>query len=93
MESTTANVLCSKETPGGGAVMAQLLIGNAYSTTPLSKIRFSISKIDDGVKVWADAWIETQMPGGQLNQMAMTGNDVKNSIQAGLDEIHPQKIK
>lgn len=89
LESTPSNVLCAKETQGGGAVMAQLLVGNAYSTAAQSKLRFSISKINDSVKVWADAWIESQMPGGQVNQMAMTGNDVKNSIQASLDSLNP----
>lgn len=69
--------------------MAQLLVGNAYSTAAQSKLRFSISKINDSVKVWADAWIESQMPGGQVNQMAMTGNDVKNSIQASLNSLNP----
>ena len=73
--------------------MAQLLVGNAYSTTPQSKIRFSIGKVNDDVKVWADAWIESQMPGGQVNQMPVTSNDVRNSIQSGLDELKPQTVK
>ncbi|WP_312805560.1 hypothetical protein [Atlantibacter hermannii] len=93
LESTASNVVCAKETQGGGAVMAQLLVGNAYSTTPQSKIRFSIGKVNDDVKVWADAWIESQMPGGQVNQMPVTSNDVRNSIQSGLDELKPQTVK
>ncbi|HAU8242088.1 TPA: hypothetical protein I8298_004360 [Citrobacter freundii] len=69
--------------------MAQLMVGNAYSTPAKSKLRFSISKVGNDVKVWADPWIESQMPGGQVNKMSMTGNDVKNSIQSSLDSLTP----
>lgn len=89
LESTPTNVLCEKEVQGGGSIMAQLMVGNAYSTPAKSKLRFSISKVGNDVKVWADPWIESQMPGGQVNKMSMTGNDVKNSIQSSLDSLTP----
>ncbi|MGK3451465.1 hypothetical protein, partial [Escherichia coli] len=41
-------------------------IGNAYSTTPVSKVRFTIAQLNNDTKVWADMWMETQMAMGQV---------------------------
>lgn len=89
LEATESNVLCSKETDGMEAFMAQMAIGNAYSTTPVGKLRFSIGEIGGKVKVWADAWIETQMPMGQVNQMKITDNASINALQERLDNLKP----
>ena len=90
LEATDSNVLCSKETDGMGSVMAQMAIGNAYSTTPVGKLRFSIGEIGDKIKVWTDAWIETQMAMGQVNQMKITDNASINALQERLDNLKPK---
>ncbi|QCT21742.1 hypothetical protein FEM41_19840 [Jejubacter calystegiae] len=84
-----SSVICGREQQGGSAIFTQALIGNAYSTTPVSKVRFTISQINNDVKVWADMWVETQMAMGQVQQMQVTSNDVKNIIQQRLDAIKP----
>ncbi|WP_265498258.1 hypothetical protein [Providencia rustigianii] len=90
IEATESNVLCSKETEGMGSVMAQMAIGNAYSTTPVGKLRFSIGEVGNKVKVWADAWIETQMAMGQVNQMKVSDNASINALQERLDNLKPK---
>lgn len=84
-----SSVICGKELEGGSAVFGQMLIGNAYSTTPVSKVRFTIAQVNNDTKVWADMWMETQMAMGQVQQMAITDNASKNTIQQRLDELKP----
>jgi len=86
-ESTTSSVVCGTQRKGTSGVMTQVLLGNAYSTPPMDKVRFSISKNETGVHAWADLWVETQMPGGQLQQLASTNNEDRNSIQTLMDNI------
>lgn len=78
------SVICGKET---NSTMAQILIGNAYSTPVVAKVRYTIANINKTPKVWADMWIETQMVGGQINQMPLKSNEDKNAVQKNLDEL------
>ncbi|EMO8882813.1 hypothetical protein WDT71_000478 [Shigella boydii] len=84
-----SSVICGKELEGGSAVFGQMLIGNAYSTTPVSKVKFTIAQVNNDTKVWADMWMETQMAMGQVQQMAITDNASKNTIQQRLDGLKP----
>lgn len=88
-EQTKNNVVCSREMQGGGAIFTQALIGNSYSTTPLQKVRYSVSKFKTGTKVWADAWVETQMALGQVRKMPYDDNKTKNNLQSVLDQAIP----
>lgn len=92
-EQNTNYVVCSKEMTGGGAIAMQLAIGNSYSTTPKIKARYSMSKYQNGTKVWVDAWSETQMAMGQINKMALDSNKTKNELQYVLDEEIPKILK
>lgn len=83
-------VVCSREMQGGSAILTQLAIGNAYSTNPVQKVRYSASKFGTGSKVWAEAWSETQMALGQVNKVANNDNKTKNNIQTVLDETIPK---
>lgn len=83
-ESSDSNVICGKETNN---VMAQMMVGNAYSTPSMSKIRFTISKRNNVPKVWSDMWIESQMVGGQTNQVQINNNSDINSVQRILDNL------
>ncbi len=85
----TSSVVCGKQQEGGNAVLTQALIGNAYSSTPVAKVRFTISQLNNDVKVWADMWVETQMAMGKMQQMPDTSNQAKNTIQQRLDELKP----
>lgn len=82
-----STVICGKQQEGGNAILTQALIGNSYSTPPVVKVRFSISQINNDVKVWADMWVETQMAMGQMQQMQDNSNESRNVIQQRLDEL------
>jgi len=86
-ESTDSTVICGKQRTGTSGIMTQALLGNSYSTTPVDKVRFSISKSDSGAHAWADMWVETQMVGGQMQQMPIVDNNSKNYTQYVLDNI------
>lgn len=77
-------VICGKQS---GSVLHQMAVGNANSTMAESKIRFTIATINKTPRVWADMWIESQMPGGQTNTMNLEGNVAKNQIQEWLDNL------
>ncbi len=66
---------------GSDAVLAQMAIGNSYSTTPQRKIRFTIYKIENDIKVVAQEWIESQMAFGQINIQELKSNNQRNSVQ------------
>jgi hypothetical protein len=87
IENSEAQVVCSKQTTGGAAIISQLAIGNAYSTTPDAKIRFNLVQLPDGVRVVAAAWIETQMAFGQVNTMEVNDVNTRNAIQTSLHEL------
>ncbi|EPO9568703.1 TPA: hypothetical protein ACGQLE_004295 [Escherichia coli] len=92
MTSVTENeVTCKKRLEGGGAIMTQVLIGNSYSTPPIAALHYTIGPQPDGVKVWADMWVETQMPGGQVNTMPANDNHTRNILQDGLDRLKIKK--
>lgn len=83
-DQSNYQVLCGKTMTGGDSVMAQLLIGNSYSTTPEQKIRFAIANTGSGIRVQASQWIETQMAFGQMRRQELNGgkhfNDVQNFL-------------
>lgn len=87
-ESTDATLTCSKQQEGGQAILSQALIGNAYSTTPVSKTRFTLAQVNNDTKVWADMWVETQMAFGQMQQVPITNNNVRNQVQDALDQLN-----
>ncbi|MHB9319094.1 hypothetical protein ACP3TG_08250 [Phytobacter diazotrophicus] len=86
-ESTDNTITCGKQQEGGQAILSQALIGNAYSTTPVSKTRFTLAQINSDTKVWADMWVETQMAFGQMQQVPITNNNVRNQVQDALDQL------
>jgi len=81
IESSPNQVICGTTMKGGNAVLAQMAIGNSYSTTPQRKIRFTIYKIETNVKVTAQEWIETQMAFGQVQTSELKSNNQINSVQ------------
>lgn len=85
-------VVCAKQADGTQGFFTQLAIGNAYSTTPQNKLRFSVSPKGQGAKVWLNAWSETQMAMGQVNRMPFEGNKAQNQMQDMLDNLLPQYV-
>jgi len=91
IQDTSGNqVVCGKTMEGGEAIMAQMLIGNSYSTTPELKVRFIIYQLDSNVKVTAQQWIESQMAYGQVRRIELNANHHKNDLQNFLSTMGAQ---
>ena len=87
-ERGTNTLICSKTLSGGDAVIAQIAIGNSYSTTPEQKVSFVITQRGNDVFVMATSiWIETQMAFGQTRRQDITNNKQINDIQNFLDSM------
>jgi len=87
-ERGTNTIVCSKTLTGGDAVMAQMLIGNSYSTTPEHKVSFLITQRNNDVFVMTNnIWIQTQMALGQIKTQELNNNKQYNDIQAFLDGL------
>jgi hypothetical protein len=80
-------LLCQKELPPGDAILAQLLIGNQYSTTPVLKVRFSAAQIASQTRVQVYSWIETQMAFGQVQTSEVNSNQNFNNIEQMLVQL------
>jgi len=85
--STINEVVCTKTMEGGDAMIAQLLIGNSYSSTPTVSARFTIWKAGNDVRVSAYQWIETQMAFGQMRTQELNSAEAFNNLQRELDAI------
>lgn len=87
LESSDNSVVCEKTMTGGDAVLAQVLIGNSYSTTPQQKVRFTVYPVGKSVKVSARQWVETQMAFGQIRQQELNSNAQFNDMQFFLNSL------
>lgn len=83
-ETTSNHVVCEKTMEGGDAVLAQLLVGNSYSTTPLRKVRFVAYRSGNDVKVTAQEWIQSRMAMGQVRTQELKSSNQVNSTQSFL---------
>lgn len=81
LESTADYVVCGRETKGSETFAASLAIGSSYSTTPQRKMRFTIFKVGQDVRVTAQEWIECQSAYGQTRTMELKANNQRNYIQ------------
>lgn len=82
VQSAQNEVLCTSTMQGGEAALAQLAIGNGYSTTPERKVRFNLVQRGSDVDVIAYQWVETQMAFGQVRKAPMTHPKHLNDMQA-----------
>lgn len=89
-EAAGNQVVCGKTMEGGDAVLAQLVVGNSYSTIPEQKIRFVLYQSGTEVKVSAQQWIELQMAFGQLKRQELNNNNQRNYIQQFLFSLGAQ---
>lgn len=80
-ESSTNQVVCGKTMEGQSSVLAQLLLGNASSTTPVDNLRFVMYATGSSVHVTAYQWVETQMPFGQVKRADLNGNKQRYDLQ------------
>lgn len=90
VETTPNRVVCeheiAKDDPFKAATI-QILIGNSYSTSPIGRIRFTMFKDGADVRVTAYQWLETQMVGGQVQQVAVDSQDTHDRTMAALRSV------
>lgn len=86
-QSSPSQVVCGGQMQGGDALLAQLAIGNSYSTTPEQYVRFAILPYGGKVRVQAYQWVETQMAFGQVNKVELNSGNQFNSIMRALASI------
>ena len=86
-EQTNNRLVCGKEMDNGSGMMFQLLMGNAYSTTPVAKTQYNMYQTGKSVRVIGSITVETQMPGGQVRSVESTNVKVRNGMQRMLDSL------
>lgn len=79
--ATDSMVVAERELEGGKAIAAQLLIGNAYSSTPEATVTFVIVKPEpDTVRVFGSGAISTQMAFGQIQTVDATDANIQTFL-------------
>jgi hypothetical protein len=87
-EEQTSTIACSRTLDGHASVAAQLMVGNAYSTTPRQRFTFLITQRGtDTFVILMGSEVSTQMPGGQVRSMEAFNSNIINSIQEFLDGL------
>jgi hypothetical protein len=84
IEQDARHVQCANEMSGLSGALTQVLIGNAYSTTPQQVVRFSIIPGKGYASVQAVQWVETQMAFGQVRRTAIDGRKQAERLRATL---------
>lgn len=86
VEQDAFHVLCVRQMSGSQGILAQALLGNAYSTTPEVRLRFAVMKDGAATRVQASQWVEVQMALGQVRRTEMNGKKQNASLVALLTE-------
>lgn len=97
VESSEYSITCSKRNESGRGVMAQAMLGNACSDTPLERIEFTTVQTGSDVFVTARGWMQIKKCFGDTELIAYDkNNNFRNQVQAGLDRAvseHERKIE
>lgn len=82
------SVTCSARATGARAGLAQVMLGNRFSSHPFEKIRYTITPLPEGgIFVVADAWLEMGMGFGEVKRVPNNNTELRNQQQRMLDEI------
>jgi hypothetical protein len=92
-KADTHQVACGGTMQGGDAAMAQFLIGNSYSTTPERLVQFTIFPYQNGTRVQAQQWIQTQMAFGQVNKAELNSGNQFNDVMRALMSIGGKPVQ
>lgn len=87
IEQTDTQVVCQIEMSGMSGIGAQLLLGNAHSTTPVATVRYALAKAKHYTIVQASAWMETQMAFGQTRRQQMDGKKPTRQLRDALARV------
>ncbi len=88
-ERGTNTIICTKMLDNGDAILAQMLVGNSYSSTPEQKLSFVVTQRNNDVFVIINSmWIESQMAFGRINRVELMDDHKNlNNLQSSLDEL------
>lgn len=98
VEQDDRHVLCQREESGGKGILAQALLGNSYSTSPVLNVRFSILKDRGTARVQASQWVELQMAMGQTRRTPVDGRKADAQLEQSLvavggHNVHPNSLQ
>lgn len=80
-ELGSQTLICWKNIEGTRGIITQLIVGNSYSTPPIQKMQFSLTKKGKDVKIEGTRlWIETQMAFGQIRQQDQDSLELQNML-------------
>lgn len=80
VKTSEQEVVCESPLTTGRQLLAQMAMGNAYSTPPRRFFKFNIVEMGGISRVQSGGWIETQMPFGQVQKVDLAGPDFHNSM-------------
>lgn len=86
VQTDAHSVTCAHREEGGRGMAAQLLLGNSFSSTPYTKVKFTFAAVPGGVFITADPWLEMGMGFGEVQRVPLTNNGIRNELQSGLDQ-------
>ena len=87
VQSSDYSIVCSRRNDSGRGFMAQALLGNACSDTPMEKLEFTTVQAGADVFVTARGWMEIKKCFGDIQRVEYDrNNNFRNEVQAGLDQ-------
>jgi hypothetical protein len=87
---TDSRLIAEKPLDGARAILSQLMLGNAYSTSPVGTVTFIFLYEPGAVRVLGSAAVTSQSAGGQTNTAPAPANyagmqrmlvDIKNELE------------
>ena len=79
-DQTPNQITCQVPMSAMRSALTQALIGNSYSTAPLSFVRVTLVKVGGNTRGQATAWVETQMAFGQMRRQQFTDDKTFNNL-------------
>jgi len=73
-------IVCEMPMGAVRSIFTQLAIGNSYSTTPKTFMKISLTQVGQNTRAMGQAWSETQMAFGQMQQIYFTDAQSINKI-------------
>lgn len=81
VSATPNQVRCEVQMDAGAQVVAQMLVGNSYSTTPRNIVQFTLFQSGAQTGVQVIQWIESTTAFGQTNQEIVTNADSRARLR------------
>lgn len=66
---------------------ARLLLGNSYSTPVRQEVAYTVIKVSEGVRVYAQVAATTTMVNGQQRRQDLDSNELFNGLQSALEQV------